>query len=67
MERTSKRYIKARPQAGGLVRLNTLFVPRPCCPRFSITNLLWYANLEVNRSSDFAYLAVPLVQAKCTV
>ena len=67
MERTSKRYIKARPHAERLVRLNILPVPRPCCPRFSITNLFWYANLEVNRSSDFAYLAVSLVQAKCAV
>ena len=65
MERTSERYIKARPQAGGLVRLNILSVPRLCCPRFSITN--WCANLEVNRSSAFAYLAVSLVYAKCSV
>jgi len=63
----SKRYIKARSHAETLVRLNILSVPRPCCPRFSITNSLWCANLEVNRSSAFAYLAVSLVQAKCTV
>ena len=36
-----KKYIRARSQAGSLVRLNTLSVPRLCCPRFSITNSLW--------------------------
>ena len=36
-----KKYIKARAHAEFLVRLNTLSVPRLCCPRFSITNSLW--------------------------
>jgi len=46
MEITFKRYIKARSQTGNLVRLNILSVPRPCCPRFSITNLLWCESLS---------------------
>jgi len=49
-----KKYIKARSHARNLVRLNILSVPRLCCPNFSITNSLWYGNLEVNWSSAFA-------------